>query len=191
MGVLEEKNRKRKKREDLQRIILKTVAAAGVLSIAVLAPNVLGAMAKIKMRPTKHATHSIYRSRNRLIEKGWLKRDKRGLLLITSQGERALLTMQAFSEGLPKPKKWDGKWRMLMFDIPHRRGSLRDKVRNSLRAVGFVLFQRSVWIYPYDCEDFIALLKADFKIGKDMRYIIADSIEGDRMFRKHFSLAHT
>jgi len=57
-----------------------------------------------------------------------------------------------------------------------------------LHAVGFVLFQKSVWVYPYDCEDFIALLKADFKIGKDMRYLIADTIEGDASLRKAFNL---
>jgi hypothetical protein len=54
--------------------------------------------------------------------------------------------------------------------------------------IGFVRMQDSVWLYPYDCEDLIVLLKADFKIGKDVLYMIVDSIEADTTWRKHFKL---
>ena len=87
-----------------------------------------------------------------------------------------------------KPKKWDGRWRMLIFDIPETRKSLRDKVRHTLLHIGFLRIQDSVWAYPYDCEDFISLLKADFKIGKDLLYLVVDSIENDKSYKKYFNL---
>jgi hypothetical protein len=43
-----------------------------------------------------------------------------------------------------------------------------------------------VWVYPYDCEDLITLLKADFKIGKDLLYVITESIENDKWLRQSF-----
>ena len=77
---------------------------------------------------------------------------------------------------------------MLIFDIREERKILREKVRNTLRCIGFEKLQKSVWVYPYDCEDLITLLKADFKVGKDILYIIADKIENDRWLKKKFGL---
>jgi len=54
--------------------------------------------------------------------------------------------------------------------------------------IGFVRLQNSVWVYPYDCEDLVKLLKADFRIGREVLYVIADSIENDMWMRKEFSL---
>ena len=77
---------------------------------------------------------------------------------------------------------------MLIFDVREERKSLRDKIRRTLIAIGFERLQYSVWVYPYDCEDLITLLKADFKIGKDLLYIISDSIENDTWLKKRFNL---
>jgi len=57
-----------------------------------------------------------------------------------------------------------------------------------LKAIGFVQLQKSVWVFPYDCEDLIILLKADFKVGKDVLYMIVDKIENDREIKKVFNL---
>ena len=54
--------------------------------------------------------------------------------------------------------------------------------------IGFVRLQDSVWVYPYDCEDLITLLKADFRVGKDVLYLIVDSIENDKYLRAEFNL---
>ena len=77
---------------------------------------------------------------------------------------------------------------MLIFDIPEYRKGTRDKIRYTLQTIGFVHLQHSVWIYPYDCEDLITLLKADFRIGRDMLYMIVDSLEGDATIKKRFGL---
>ena len=87
-----------------------------------------------------------------------------------------------------RPKRWDSRWRVLIFDIPEYRKSLRDKIRNTLRMIGFVHLQHSVWVYPYDCEDLVALLKADFKVGKDMLYMIVEELEGDYKLKSHFDI---
>lgn len=77
---------------------------------------------------------------------------------------------------------------MLIFDIPEQKKGLREKIRTTLQRVGFVRLQDSVWIYPYDCEDLITLLKADFKVGKDMLYMIVDTLEYDSPLRSQFGL---
>ena len=87
-----------------------------------------------------------------------------------------------------KPKRWDGKWRVLIFDIPERKRNIRDYIRSTLVTLGFYHLQDSVWVCPYDREDFIAMLKVDLQIGKDVLYVIADRIEHDMPIRKYFEL---
>ena len=97
-------------------------------------------------------------------------------------------TLEAREYAIQKPRRWDRKWRVLIFDIPEYRKGMRDKIRYTLRTIGFVRLQDSVWIYPYDCEDLITLLKADFHVGRDMLYMIVDSLEGDATIKKRFGL---
>ena len=89
---------------------------------------------------------------------------------------------------MARPKRWDRKWRILIFDIPEYRKGLRDKIRRTLGVIGFVRLQDSVWVYPHDCEDLIAFLKADFRVGKDMLYMIVEELEGDGHLKRHFGL---
>lgn len=158
-----------------------------MLGIAMVAPNVLGAMGKLGLLPGRRQKEIINRARDRLVRQGLLKRDGFKVRL-TSKGEAALRRLQARDFKLHRPKRWDRKWRVLIFDIPEYRKSLRDRVRLTLRSIGFVRLQDSVWAYPYDCEDLIALLKADFKVGKDMLYMIVEELEGDWHLRKQFGL---
>ena len=61
-------------------------------------------------------------------------------------------------------------------------------MRATLVNMGFHRLQDSVWVYPYDCEDLVLMLKADLKIGKNVLYIVADAIEYDTPLRVHFGL---
>ena len=87
-----------------------------------------------------------------------------------------------------KPRRWDGKWRLVIFDIKEEHKYLRQKVRNLVSQFGFQRLQDSVWVYPYDAEEVIALLKANLKIGAEVLYVIADAIEYDKLLREQFDL---
>ncbi|OGG49465.1 hypothetical protein A2763_04035 [Candidatus Kaiserbacteria bacterium RIFCSPHIGHO2_01_FULL_54_36] len=187
MGKQERESRKRTKRNHLRKIILETVKTAGVISLALVAPNVVGAMTKLGMLPSPRQNDVVNRSSRRLVKSG-LMEWKDSKLRLTAKGERTLraLALREFSS--TKPIRWDKKWRVLIFDIPERRKGLRLKLRSTLRTIGFIRLQDSVWVYPYDCEDLIALLKADFHIGDDVLYMIVDSIERDTELRRHFEV---
>lgn len=183
----EAENRTRAKKAALKKIILETVKTAGLLSMALTAPNVIGAMSKLGMLPNKRQTESIRAARQRMITQGLLAY-KNDQIFITREGERALRHLELSDYKSAQPRKWDGKWRVLIFDIPDRRKGLRDRVRRALGAFGFERLQASVWAYPYNCEDVIAMLKVDLKIGYDLQYLIVDSIENDKRLREVFNL---
>lgn len=187
MGKLEENYRKRRKRADVQQLVLNSVAAAGVLSVALVAPNVLVALKKLGLLPTRRQTDSIRAARTKLVQNELLRWEGNKLRL-TEKGEKQLRYWRLRDFGLVRPKRWDGRWRVLIFDIPEKRKGLRDQIRKTLLMIGFVRLQDSVWAYPYDCEDLITLLKADYKMGKDVLYMIVDTIEYDTPLRNAFGL---
>lgn len=87
-----------------------------------------------------------------------------------------------------KKRRWNGRWRVVIFDVPERRRQTRDRLRDIMKEVGFVRLQDSVWVFPYDCEDFITLLKAELKIGVAILYMVVEQIENDKYLREHFGL---
>ena len=87
-----------------------------------------------------------------------------------------------------KSKRWDGQWRVVTFDIPEKRRSTRDRLRGYMQAYGFKKLQSSVWVFPYDCEEVLALIKAELRIGNAVLYMVVDEIENDRPLREHFRL---
>ncbi len=190
MGKLEEKSAKRTRVTKIQRAILGTVASVGVMSVAVLAPNAMRMLRPLINKMDRSRQNSIYRARRLLIEKNLLTYipNKPGFVRLTYAGATLLRKIERMSYQINRPKQWDGKWRVLIFDISEKRKDVRHKLRLTLQSVGFVHLQDSVWVYPYPCEEFVALLKADYKIGYSLLYLIVEEMEGDKQLRKAFNL---
>lgn len=172
---------------DISRAILSVVKNSSIITTAIIAPNVILALKKSGITPHAQQNSVIARARNNLIKRGLLKNDN-GYLRLTNTGEEMIRSYELANYILSIPRTWDHKWRVLIFDIPEQRKTLRNKVRNTLISIGFKRVQDSVWIYPYDCSEFISLLKADFKIGKDLLHMVVSDMENDLSLRKHFSL---
>jgi len=187
MGILEGESKKRTRKSQIQKIILQTVAAAGILSVVVLAPNALQALSMFGFGKKGKHRYAIESSRRRLVQNGLLEYTD-GFLKLTEKGEAKLRQLELCDYKTKKPKRWDKKWRLLIFDIREEKRLLRDKIRRTLLSIGFTRLQNSVWVYPYDCEDLIVLLKADFRIGKEVLYLIVDTIENDGWLKKRFNL---
>ncbi len=187
MGKLEKSNRDRVARRNLQKIILQSVAIAGVLSVALVAPNVIGAMSKLGLIPRKREKEYISSSASKLAKRGLVVYDGHKYCL-TREGESILRRWQFLDFKLQRLKRWDNKWRVIIFDIPEKQKKTRNYLTSLLRRAGFERLQDSVWVYPYDCEDVITLLKTDFGIGKYLLYLIVDELENDRHLRQVFGL---
>lgn len=193
MPSAEIKIKKKIRNSRIQKIVLNTLYAAGVLSMAVLAPNTLSLLKHLDPNKKRglNQKYSVNNAIKRLRDKGlvkWEESEKGIFLRLTEQGGQAIELLERKEFKVAKPKKWDGKWRVIIFDIKETKRSTRDKFRRTLQQIGFLKLQGSVWVYPYNCEELITLLKADFKIGKDILYIIADSLENDRWVREYFGL---
>lgn len=87
-----------------------------------------------------------------------------------------------------KKEKWDGKWRMVSFNIPENRRKGRDALRYRLRMAGFYKLQESIFVYPYECEkevrDFVKL----FRMEKYIRFGLLDFIDDGQHIAELFKL---
>ncbi|TSC77679.1 MAG: phenylacetic acid degradation operon negative regulatory protein [Parcubacteria group bacterium Gr01-1014_24] len=127
----------------------------------------------------------IYLQRQKLIE---YIADKNGKTIvgITKKGETRLRAFDIDLIKIKKPKKWDGKWRLVMFDIPIRFTKGREALRYHLKELDFFQFQKSAWIYPYPCEDEIIFIADFFGVGKYVEVLTAESILRDEKIKRHF-----
>ena len=136
----------------------------------------------------KQITDSItYLHRQKLIE---YIADKNGktIVKITKKGEIKLRAFAIDLIDIEKPKKWDGKWRLVMFDIPMRFTKGREALRYHLKDLNFFQFQKSAWIYPYPCEDEIIFIADFFGVGKYVEILTVGNVLRDERIKRHFRL---
>lgn len=106
---------------------------------------------------------------------------------LTDRGKAKFLAYQFNSLVLPQSKKWDKKWRMVLFDIPETKKNIRDSLRRKLKELGFLEFQKSVFVYPYSCRDEINFILNFWNIPEHVYYIEAH-ITSDYKLCEHFRL---
>ena len=86
-----------------------------------------------------------------LKKKGYIKiknLEQKQAILITKKGADKVLKIKLKTK--QKKRRTDGKWQMIIFDIPERKRHLRDLLRESLYLLGYKMLQQSAWICPYD-----------------------------------------
>lgn len=111
-----------------------------------------------------------------------------GKIILTKNGQRKLLEMSVENMFIRKPTKWDGKWRMIFYDVTKEKNTVRDKFRAYLKAGGFYRWQKSVYLHAYPCEKEIDFLRNFLGISGEVRLVIADQIENDQIFRDYFGV---
>ena len=135
-----------------------------------------------KLNPKELREGISYLYRLKFIDR---EESKNGLitLSLTKKGKLKVLNYQL--ENIKnKKEKWDGKWRMVAFDIPEKFKVGRDTLRRKLKKIGFCELQKSVLITPYDCKEEIELLVKYFELGKYIRFGILEYIDNENYLKK-------
>lgn len=188
---LEAEARRGRRKDYIQKSVLSTLAVAGLLLWSMAAPNTVQLLDKLGGKRSAR-TYRLKRTATRLAERGlvcFVDRSGKRYLEITEQGRKMLaFEQQKMALQRRAKKRWDGRWRMIVFDIPEKYRATRDRLRTALRSLGFAQLQGSVWVYPHDCEEVTTLLKADLELGSNVLYVIVDRIEFDQRLRRHFKL---
>ena len=128
---------------------------------------------------------AFYNAIRRMKKDGFIKVEKykkEKRFTITEKGKLKILGLNQ------KVKEWDGKWRIVIFDIPERKRGLRDFFRAKLHELGFRFLQESVWICPYNIADQVEDLIVLCGVGNYIHYLVVEELDNRNVLMKLFKL---
>lgn len=112
--------------------------------------------------------------------------DKEKFIELTDVGKRKI-ARYLFEDGkIPLPRSWDGKWRIIIFDIPEDHKYVREIVRGLLTRIGCYQLQKSVYVYPHECIGVVRYLEQCYGIDRYVQFIVAERIETEVDLITHF-----
>lgn len=116
--------------------------------------------------------------RRYLIKRGYIKvkslEPNQGII-ITQKGMEKIFRIVL--EKTEKKKRKDGKWLMVIFDIPENKRSLRDIFRENLQILGFKFFQKSTWICPFDVLKEVQTMTRRYNLVKYVKIFLIKEVE--------------
>ncbi|KKQ74644.1 MAG: Repressor in ring oxydation complex/ phenylacetic acid degradation pathway related protein (PaaX) [Berkelbacteria bacterium GW2011_GWB1_38_5] len=104
-----------------------------------------------------------------------IKKEDEFYYKITEKGEREF---DKILKPLKETGKWDGKWRLVIFDIPEVNRDVRDRLRRALTKMGMGLLQASVWISPNDIKSEIEEIKNRLKLQNKIKFFEVSRTNG-------------
>jgi DNA-binding transcriptional regulator PaaX len=187
------------KTRNVSKKILKALKYTGLITLAATSPKfnrkILSTIIKQfawELKKDKAEERRLYNAFYRLNKKGFIKTLYRGSQLhisLTEEGKQYLKRYSFDGLEIKKPKKWDKKWRVLIFDIKETHRLKREALRGKLKELDLYKLQDSVWIYPYDFQEEINLLRDFFGLNKDeMRVMTVEEVEDDKNIKSYYNL---
>ncbi len=121
------------------------------------------------------------KARGFLLDKGdHLIPTKKGLIFFRKQN---LLVRYKNSS-----QKWDGKWRLISFDVPVNEDIKRSRLRGLLKEFDFYQLHKSVWVSPYKLAEEFWKLLFDQELDKYCKMMTVEIIEGGEEMKNYFHL---
>jgi len=177
--------------------ILLAIGLTGFVVVAAAAPGILQIARLVDHRrldgSRKHMRRNTVQTVRRLQESDmFVIKEKRGKFVVelTEKGRQKFREMEFAKLQIPKPPRWDRKWRVVIFDIPDRSFKYgRDALRSQLKKWKFYQLQKSVWVCPWPCEKEMRAVTEWHEISSYVNIITAEKILDDLPVRKHFGMS--
>ena len=176
------------------RKILKGLATGTAITLILFSSRV----AKRIIRDIKHELKDKNLKKKYLMRKFYYLRERELVsfvekgdeieIVITEKGRRSVLKYDIEMMKIDRPKRWDGKWRLVFFDIPESKKKARDALVFKLRDLGFVKFNNSVWVFPYECRKEVDFISEFFDVAKYVHYAVASDITNEQALMSVFKI---
>lgn len=169
--------------------VLATAAIGGVLALFVLAPGLTRLVGRTKVSSGRKENANRYRRLWKAFyamkQKGIFEykgKDKNGYQIyqLTEKGVSDVRKFTLETLEIKSMIKWDGKWRLIIFDIPEKYKKARGALRDKLKGMNFFPLQKSAWIYPFPCEAEITFLKDVFNINPFVEILTVEDLKNGK-----------
>ncbi|MBI5798998.1 MAG: hypothetical protein HZB10_03630 [Candidatus Yonathbacteria bacterium] len=175
---------------ELAKEILKGLALGGFIVLCIAMPNV-AQVAKLFQATKSKDKYRFDRAMNGLRRKKFIRVYQKGgqdVVEITREGKRKVLEYNIDEMELKRPRRWNGKWHIIIFDIPESKKNARYALNRKVREFGLYPLQKSVLVSPYLCRNEIDFIGEFFGVRDHIIYITADEIEGAEKVKRHFGV---
>ena len=198
MKVIKKKEDKKYRPNELKQYVLAALGIGAILGGSVLfTPNfpiILGSILGIidEIKGIKIPKKKVQRVLKQLEKKQLIQIERKGNEVFVTVKKKDDVSILKYSLreilNLKKKKDWKRRWFMVVFDVPEKERNKRDYLRRFLKEIGFYPYNQSVYVFPYECEKEIGLIKKIVEGGKYISYIIAEKLEHENQLKIHFRL---
>lgn len=174
------------KQKEVAKNIIIALGAVGFISAVMVAPGLIKAWPLLKKIDIARINQEI----KRLYKRGLVEmiKKKNGLTTIklTQIGREKLRRYQIDQLKIEKPKTWDKRWRIVIFDIPTKKNLSRDLLRRKMKNLGFYKLQNSVFVHPFPCYEIVEFIKDYYGVRSEVEYLEADKLESQNDLINYF-----
>jgi DNA-binding PadR family transcriptional regulator len=172
------------KAKNALKVTLGIIAMGGILTFGAAFPALLGEIGKIRQRQKRESYEKyqrVWRNFKNLKKQRMLdfvkEEDGRLVYQLNKKGKEKIRKFVFDELKINEPKEWDGKWRLVIFDIPEKYKKNRNALRNKLKDMGFYQCQKSAWIHPFDCVEEIGFTKDVLNMKPFVKLFVVEEMD--------------
>lgn len=141
----------------------------------------------LESKKNKHSQkYSLKKTLKNMESKGFISLSG-DIIKLSKSGMSILRSLEI--EGIKINKtKWDSVWRVIAYDIPETQKAQRKILRDKLKTEGFAKFQKSMWVFPYECKEEIAIISQRLGVSSCVVYLLTDKLPNQNRLIKKFNL---
>lgn len=166
--------------------------AGGVAALSLAAPTLPHQLLQGYIRKKKFEKSKFIQDLKRLQRRELIDIDETMdgtiRMRLKAGGKEMVLKYNLETMTLARPKRWDGKWRLVMFDIPSHKNTARDALRWKLKELGFYQVQKSVFLSPFPCEREIDALGVFWGVRGNILLMHVSHFEGEEKLKCVFKI---
>lgn len=128
----------------------------------------------------KSAVTAISRSLKGLRDGGLIEQTFSGqtnYARLTKDGRKKVHSIKLDNDNVLVDPTWDGKWRIVLLDLPETRKDEREALRYLLKKASFVCLKNSVWVSPFPYEHLFTNIKKDFGLTTELMIFVTDNLD--------------
>lgn len=169
----------------VEKEIIMAVGMGALVAASLVCPNLpLVLKVFLKKQGKRYLRHKI----NKLERTGLIYFNGEQIKL-TKSGLNLRKTIQLSEISVVMPKKWDGLWRLVSYDVSEERKKERDSFRQMLERVGFRKVQKSLWVYPFDCKEQVVIMADNLGLASQVIYMETEKMPNQLKLEKVFNLS--
>lgn len=160
---------------DFSKKILKILSEKPVVAVSDIAERIN------PQSDDKKAVYATTRSLKALLDGGYIESvdslANEAYARLTPAGKQKAHSVLVDADTALVSHNWDGKWRIVLLDMPESRKAERESLRYLLKKANFVCLKNSAWVSPFPYEHLFMNIKKDLGLTTELTIVVTDTID--------------